>query len=169
MHSASLLLTHSLSLFTIPLISSSGSHTDCHCSQAGSSTMTSAHKNGAERTFRISKGEREAEGVRMHLRNQRETDRETGESFTVHHHSKSWVYSSESIWALQRPSARLKPETCCTVLQQARTMTNVYLPLSFFRLSVAYSYSHAKHQDWSARRGGSTQVVHLLLAKTCNI
>lgn len=93
MHSASLLLTHalSLSLFTIPLISSSGSHTDCHCSQAGSSTMTSAHKSGAERTFRISKGEREAEGVRMHLRNQRETetDRETGESFTVHHHSKS--------------------------------------------------------------------------------
>lgn len=65
--------------------------------------------NGAERRFRISKGEREVEGVCVRLRNQceTETDGETGESFTLHHHFKSRLYSSESIWALQRRSARL--------------------------------------------------------------
>lgn len=68
--------------------------------------------NGAERRFRISKGEREVEGVCVLLRNQceTETDRETGESFTLHHRFKSRLYSSKSIWALQRPSARLKPD-----------------------------------------------------------
>lgn len=65
--------------------------------------------NGAERRFRVSKEER-GSGGRECVWGIGVRHRQTGESFTVRHHFKSWVYSSKSIWALQRSSARLKPD-----------------------------------------------------------
>lgn len=49
---------NSLSLFTIPLISSSRFHTDCQCSQAGSSTMTSASQMELKGRLEFPKGRR---------------------------------------------------------------------------------------------------------------
>lgn len=81
------LLTHTLALFTIPVISSSCSHTGCHCSQAGSSTMTSAHKTELKGGLEFLKGSGKWRACVCVC--ETETDRETGGSFTVHHHFKS--------------------------------------------------------------------------------
>lgn len=91
--------------------------------------------NRAERTFRISKGEREAEGVPLHLGNQHETetDRETRELFTVHHHSESWLYSSPIIWALQLLSAGMKPDLSAALCFNRHVQWQIYtLSLIYF-------------------------------------
>lgn len=124
--------------------------------------------NGAERRFRISEGEREVEGVCVCLRNQCEmdTDRETGESFTVHHHFKPWVYSSKSMWALQRLSARLKPDPpaglCFNRHIQWQTSTSfltLCMDLRVFQLLCEFLPRNVR----LSKSGSSTQLMFLLL------
>lgn len=168
--SATSLLTHalSLSLFTIPPISSMAPGPILAATVPRLATRPwPPLTNGAERRFRISK-KRDEGGGRLRIQRETETDREAGQSLTVHQHFRSWVYSSQSIWALQKPCARLKPDlpaAVCSnrhVLCQTSTSSLILSSLSFFLFVIFH------HETWSLPKEEIQHSWSSCWGKTCN-
>lgn len=123
--------------------------------------------NGAERMFRISKGEKEVQGVRMHLRNQceLETDREKQESpFLL-----STFPNPES--TLLRAFELCKDQKRCWNLSfllhcASSGMYNDKCPPSSLSLfSFYHLFIFSRKSSGLPKREGFTQVIHLFQAK----
>lgn len=98
-------------------------------------------------------------------------ERETGESCAIHHHLKSWVYSSKSIWAMQKKQVQeWNPNFLAHCAPTGVDNGNRIFTLNVSSLLGDLTLCHIL--PWNvktAKRGGSTQPLVTGSGTACTV